>query len=195
MAPAWFWTALLIVAIVAAALAVLVGHVSVRAPAAALGLYRRHFPEPRHERLFLASVTFFVTFVMARGIAYAIATRAGPFANVRVGSLHVHHLVWGILVLLGVGLCWLGQIGSGAPGASRVASRVTALLYGAGAALTLDEFALWLWLADVYWSPEGRLSVQVALLFGSLLAVLTGGRSFFHAGVRESLILLGRRGV
>ena len=50
----------------------------------------------------------------------------------------------------------------------------------AAAALTLDEFALWLHLADV-WSPQERLSVEVALLFGSLLAVLRGGGRFFHA--------------
>jgi len=193
MASGWFWTALLVVAIAAAVLAILVGHVSLRAPAAALRLYRRHFPEPRQERLFLASVSFFVTFLIARGIAHAIALRVGPFANVRLGTVHIHHLVWGILVLLGVGLCWLAQIGDGASGASAVASRVTALLYGAGAALTLDEFALWLLLEDVYWTPQGRLSVHAALLFGSLLAVLTGGGRFLHAAVRESLLLLGRR--
>ena len=193
MGPGWFWTALLVLAIAAAVLAILIGHVSLRAPAAALRLYRRHFPEPRHERLFLASVSFFVTFMMTRGIAHAIALRVGPFANVRIGAVHVHHLVWGILALLGVGLCWLAQIGGGAAGTSPVASRVTALLYGAGAALTLDEFALWLLLEDVYWTPQGRLSVHVALLFGSLLAVLTGGGRFFHAVIRESLLLLGRR--
>ena len=193
MAAGWFWTALLVVAITAAVLAILIGHVSLRAPAAAMRLYRRHFPEPRHERLFLASVSFFLTFMIARGIAHAIALRVGPFANVRLGAVHVHHLVWGILVLLGVGLCWLAQIGDGASDSSPVASRVTALLYGAGAALTLDEFALWLLLEDVYWTPQGRLSVHAALLFGSLLAVLAGGGRFFHAAVRESLLLLGRR--
>jgi hypothetical protein len=193
MAPDWFWTTLFVVAIVTAVLAILIGHVSLRAPAAALRLYRRHFPESRHERLFLASVSFFLTFLLARGITHAIALRVGPFANVHFGSVHIHHLVWGILALLGVGLCWLGQIGGGAPGASPVASRITALLYGAGAALALDEFAIWLLLEDVYWTPQGRLSVHVVLLFGSLLAVLTGGGRFFHAVVRESLLLLGRR--
>ena len=64
----------------------------------------------------------------------------------------------------------------------------------AAAALTLDEFALWLHLADV-WSPQERLSVEVALLFGSLLAVLRGGGRFFHAMARESLLLLRRHGV
>jgi hypothetical protein len=82
MTPGWFWTALLAVTIAAAALA----------------LYRRHFPEPRHERPFLGSVAFFTTFVAARGMAYAVAAGIGPFRNVRVGSVHVHHLVWGILI-------------------------------------------------------------------------------------------------
>jgi hypothetical protein len=193
MSSGWFWTALLVVAIAAAVLAILIGHISLRAPTAALRLYRRHFPEPRHERLFLASVSFFVSFLLARGIAHAIALRVGPFANIRIGAVHIHHLVWGILLLLGVGLCWLAQIGDGKSGASPAASRVTALLYGAGAALTLDEFALWLLLKDVYWTPQGDLSVHAALLFGGLLAVLTGGGRFFHAVVRESLLLLGRR--
>ncbi len=195
MTPGWFWTTLLAVTIAAAALVVVLGHFWLRAPIAALALYRRHFPEARHERLFLASVAFFTTFLLARSMAYAIAAGIGPFRNVRVGSVHVHHLVWGILVLLGVGLAWLGQVGIGAGDGSRAASRVTAVLYGAAAALTLDEFALWLHLADVYWSPQGRLSVEVALLFGSLLAVLTGGGRFFHAMARESLLLLRRRGV
>jgi len=167
MTPGWFWTTLLAVTIAAAALVVVLGHFWLRAPIAALALYRRHFPEARHERLFLASVAFFTTFVAARGMAYAVAADIGPFHNVRVGSVHVHHLVWGILILLGVGLAWLGQVGLGSADGSRAASRITAILYGAAAALTLDEFALWLHLADVYWSPQGRLSVQVALLFGS----------------------------
>jgi len=159
MTPGWFWTTLLAVTIAAAALVVVLGHFWLRAPIAALALYRRHFPEARHERLFLASVAFFTTFLVARGMAYAIA------------------------------------VGIGGGDGSRAASRVTAVLYGAAAALTLDEFALWLHLADVYWSPQGRLSVEVALLFGSLLAVLTGGGRFFHAMARESLLLLRRRGV
>jgi len=193
MTLGWFWTTtLLTVMIVATALVAVLGHFTLRAPSAALDLYRRHFPEARHERLFLASVAFFTTFLVVRSIAYAVAVGAGPFRNVRVGSVHVHHLVWGILVLLGVGLAWLGQVGIGEADGSRVASRVTALLYGAAAALTLDEFALWLHLADVYWSPEGRLSVEITLLFGSLLGVLAGGGRFLHAMARESLRLLTR---
>ena len=65
-------------------------------------------------------------------------------------------------------------------------SRLTALLYGVGAALTLDEFALWLRLEDVYWEREGRESIDAVILFGAFLGVGTLGGRFFHALVREA---------
>ena len=55
------------------------------------------------------------------------------------------------------------------------------ILYGVGAALTLDEFALWLNLrADAYWSAEGRSSIDAILLFGSLLAASAWGAPLFQ---------------
>jgi hypothetical protein len=54
--------------------------------------------------------------------------------------------------------------------------------YGVGAALTLDEFALWLNLEpDAYWSSAGRLSIDAVILFGSILAVGAWGAPFFRA--------------
>ncbi len=57
------------------------------------------------------------------------------------------------------------------------ASRITSVTYGAAAALTLDEFALWLNLEDDYWTGKGRESIDAVVLFGSLLAIgaLGGG--------------------
>ncbi len=55
------------------------------------------------------------------------------------------------------------------------------ILYGVGAALTLDEFALWLNLANVYWSREGRESIDAVVLFGSLLAIGTWGAPLYSA--------------
>jgi hypothetical protein len=49
------------------------------------------------------------------------------------------------------------------------------ILYGVGAALTLDEFALWLNLRDVYWSAEGRSSIDAIILFGALLSASAWG--------------------
>jgi len=98
--------------------------------------------------------------------------------------------VWGILLLLGVGYLWLAQVGTGIGRSLDWPSRLTALLYGVGAALTLDEFALWLRLEDVYWAREGRATIDAVILFGALLGVGTWGGRFSHALVREAARVL-----
>jgi hypothetical protein len=57
--------------------------------------------------------------------------------------------------------------------------------YGVGAALTLDEFALWLNLRDVYWEREGRASLEALALFAAALAVAALGAGFFGAVARK----------
>jgi hypothetical protein len=150
-------------------------------------LYHFHFRGGRRERMFLASLSFFVAFFVVRAITHAIRAGRGPFHNVETGGLHLHHMVWGIWVLLLVGYLWLMQIGTGVPSSSLWGSRLTALVFGIGAALTLDEFALWLRLEDVYWAREGRESIDAVLLFGSLLSAGLWGRFFFHAVAREAI--------
>ncbi len=110
----------------------------------------------------------------------------GPFHNVSSGGLHIHHLVWGILLLLVIGYIWLIEAGT----TSSLLSSVTAIAYGVGAALTLDEFALWLNLQDVYWTGPGRSSIDAVVIFASLLSVGIWGGPF----LRElTLHLVGRR--
>ncbi len=150
-----------------------------------VGLYRHHFHNKPRERLFLASLSFFVAYAVTRLIAHAIRAGVGPFRNVTVGQTHVHHLVWGIFILLLVGYGWLVQLGTGRTHAALIASRILAILYGIGAALTLDEFALWLRLEDVYWTHEGRLSVDITLLFGALISAGVWGGPFLRAVTRQ----------
>jgi hypothetical protein len=128
-------------------------------------LYHFHFVDERRERLFLASVGFLVTFAVVRVITHLIRAGVGPFHNVTSGTLHIHHLVWGILILLVVGYLWLIQTGSD------LLSHVTAFAFGVGAALTLDEFALWLNFQDVYWAQQGRESIDAVVIFAALLSV------------------------
>jgi len=154
-------------------------------------LYRRHFRDHRRERMFLASLSFFVTFGATRVITNSQRGRLDPF-QITIGSVHIHHLVWGILLLLVVGYIWLIQIGTGSDGETARFGRATAVLYGAGAALTLDEFALWLNLQDVYWQREGRLSVDAALLFGALVSLGLWGRPFLRAVTHQLARLVGR---
>ena len=148
-------------------------------------LYRFHFKSERRERLFLASLGFFFTFAIVRGITAMIRAGVGPFHNVSAGGTHIHHLVWGILLLLVVGYVWLSEIGVGS---SWIAS-LTAIAFGAGAALTLDEFALWLNLQDVYWERQGRESIDAVLIFGSLLSVGVWGGPFLREAAKELLRL------
>ena len=151
-------------------------------------LYRRSFRgEPRRERLFLASLAFFVIFGITRLITHAIRGGRLAFGNLSIHGQHLHHLVWGILLLLVVGYGWLIQIGSGGENSSKAAGRTMALLYGAGAALTLDEFALWLHLQDVYWERQGRASIDAVLLFGALVSAGLWGGPFLRAVAREAV--------
>jgi len=157
------------------------------------GLFHQHIPDRPMRRLFLASVSFFITFLAVRALTYCIHHNIGPFHDVAMGGRHIHHLVWGILILLLVGYGWLVEIGNGASAGSIVTSRLMSLLYGAGAALTLDEFALWLNLRDVYWAKEGRASIDAVILFGALLSIGVWGGRFLRALVREALRLEGKQ--
>jgi hypothetical protein len=156
-------------------------------------IYAAHFPETRRERLFLASVGFFVTILVVRGITEAIHRDIGPFHDVVFRGRHIHHLVWGIVLLLLVGYAWLAEFGTGAPSGLAWAGRLTSMLYGVASALTLDEFALWLNLRDVYWEREGRESVEAIALFAGLLGIGIYGGAFFRGIARQVARVLGLR--
>ena len=140
---------------------------------------RERIPDQPRRRLFLASVSFFLTFACVRGMVYCITHDIPPFHFIFVDGRHIHHLVFGILILLAVGYGWLCDIGTGVGNSSVLASKIMAILFGLGAALTLDEFALWLNLRDVYWSREGRSSIDAVILFGALLAIGAWGAPLF----------------
>jgi hypothetical protein len=146
-------------------------------------IYQFHFQNEKRERAFLAAVGFLVTFAGVRAITHMIRAGSGPFHDVSAGSLHIHHLVWGILLLLLVGYVWLVEVGVDS---SWVAS-LTAVAYGIGAALTLDEFALWLNLQDVYWQAQGRISIDAVMIFAALLGVGFWGGPFLFALIRHLL--------
>ncbi|HET9016527.1 MAG TPA: hypothetical protein VFN57_13090 [Thermomicrobiaceae bacterium] len=155
-------------------------------------IYQKHFNGRRRERLFLSSISFFVTFGITRGITHAIRRHIGPFHDIERPGLHLHHLVWGIFSLLGVGYLWLAEVGTGMEGTSSRTSRATSLLYGGGAALTLDEFALWLHLEDVYGTKQGRDSIDAVVLFAAMLSIGWWGGPFFHELTRETARVLKR---
>jgi hypothetical protein len=145
-------------------------------------LMRTSIPDRPRRRVFLASVAFFVTFLGVRLLVHLVVRGRGPFQWVMMGGRHIHHLVWGILILLFVGYGWLLDLGRAHSPTSILLSRIMSIAYGVGAALTLDEFTLWLNLdPDLYWARAGRLSIDAVILFGSLLAIGAGGAPFFQA--------------
>jgi len=144
-------------------------------------LIHQRIPDRPHQRLLFASGSFLVTFIAVRLLVASITHHIGPFGYVEMGGRHIHHLVWGILLLLITGYAELAEVGMGSSSVSILLGRLLALAYGAGAALTLDEFALWLNLDPLaYWSREGRESIDAVVIFGALLAVGTWGAPLFH---------------
>jgi hypothetical protein len=137
--------------------------------------YRRHCSDPRQERALLSAVGFTTAFTTARVITHAIRAGVGPFHNISSGGTHIHHSTFGIFGLLGVGYLWTYRVGVG-DRPSEFLSRVTASTYGVAAALTLDEFALWLDLHDDYWDKQGRKSIDAVAIFGGLLGIGVAGR-------------------
>jgi hypothetical protein len=148
-------------------------------------LIRTTIPDRPRRRMFIASVSFLITFIGVRLLVHRIVSHQGHFEWVVVRGHHIHHLVWGILILLLVGYGWLLDLGRSHAPTSIFFSRLMSVGYGVGAALTLDEFALWLNLEpDAYWSDQGRLSIDAIILFGAILAVGAGGAPFFQ-GLRH----------
>jgi hypothetical protein len=140
-----------------------------------------HIADRPRRRLFVASISFFLTFAIVRGMVFCIRHQIPPFHYIIMDGRHIHHLVPGILILLAVGYGWLCEFGNGSDVSSLFVGRLMAVLYGVGAALTLDEFALWLNLKDVYFVREGRSSIDAVILFGSLLAIGGWGAPLFAA--------------
>jgi hypothetical protein len=124
----------------------------------------------RHERALCAMAGFIVTIAIARtatGILHAKG--AGANGGMVIGGVHVHHFVFGIVILLTASFVWL--LLAGIDDERRLWFRVTAVAWGVGAGLMLDEFALWLNLRDVYWQQQGRQSIEAIGVFVAVLLV------------------------
>jgi len=144
-------------------------------------IVRATIPDRPRQRMFLASVAFVITFIGVRILVMSIRHSVGPFQWVTVRGHHIHHLVWGILILLLVGYGWLLDLDRSMAPMAIFFNRLMSVSYGVGAALTLDEFALWLNLEpDAYWNHEGRLSIDAVIVFGSVLAMGAWGLPFFQ---------------
>jgi hypothetical protein len=100
-------------------------------------------------------VSFVVTMLGLRALTFGQQTHILPVPDVAGDGIHIHHFVWGIVIL--------GVVAFRALTTPDPASNVRlALLFGIGTGLVVDEFALWLTLRDVYFDPQGAWSVELA---------------------------------
>lgn len=132
----------------------------------------QHFLDDRGQRAgFILLGAFLASFLFIRTSARLIRNPKitwWPGSVTTKDGLHLHHLVWGIVLLLVSGFLNF-VLRPGSPGVE-----ILAAMFGIGAGLTLDEFALWIHLEDVYWSQQGRSSIDavvVAALLGGLIVV------------------------
>ena len=144
--------------------------------------YDRHIQVPGKETHFLILLAFVLPFSFIRTSAHMIRAQVSWWpGNVETKSgTHVHHLVWGILLLLS-----MGYIGISTDLESPWFEFV-AIAFGIGMGLTMDEFALWLNLQDVYWTAKGRQSIDAVI-------VTTGAAGGRAGRVRVLGGRLGRR--
>ncbi|MEU3603415.1 hypothetical protein ABZ714_32615 [Streptomyces sp. NPDC006798] len=133
--------------------------------------FHDNITEPGKLPMLLALTAFVLTFLLTRTVTRLIRAGRGPFRNVTPGGVHIHHVVPGVILTVIGGF---GAVGSGRHGWS---AAVFAAVFGIGAGLVLDEFALIVHLADVYWTEEGRRSVEVVVLASALAMLVIAGFS------------------
>ncbi|WP_149551364.1 hypothetical protein [Streptomyces marokkonensis] len=149
----------------------------------------RNIIEPGKLPLLLALASFVLTFVVTRVITRLIRAGKGPFGNVTAGAVHIHHVVPGVILIV------IGGFGAVAAGRHGFGSAVSAVIFGIGAGLVLDEFALVLHLDDVYWTEAGRKSVEMVVLTAALVGLLLAGFTPFGVNDLSEDELQNRAGV
>jgi hypothetical protein len=156
--------------------------------------YRETILETGRSGVLWMLIAFVVTFAITRWVTRRIRSRPvaegdekGLVGDIHIGGVHIHHQVWGILLILVAAVLefayqpdtpWLEVLG---------------VTFGIGAALTLDEFALWVHMDDVYWSEEGRKSIDAIVVAACVGAVLLLGTAPF--GVDDEVSQSGLAGV
>jgi hypothetical protein len=136
---------------------------------------------PHHEIVLFNILSGFLgAFATIRLITWAIRKGRMPVGgDIVIGSVHVHHFVPGIILAFVCG-------GAGLATENDRLEEVLAIGFGAGAGLTFDEAALLLDLRDVYWSPQGLLSVQVSLAVSAMLSAVILGLRMLRRGELEA---------
>jgi len=129
--------------------------------------------------IFLVLVGFLGSFAFIRMSTRLMRSPRVPWwpgSVVSESGVHLHHLVFGIVTMIAAGTVGFSLLGA-SPG-----FEICAALFGVGAGLTVDEFALWVHLEDVYWAEQGRSSVDAAVIAVAAMGLVLLGVSPFEIG-------------
>lgn len=135
-----------------------------------------------------ALAAFLATFLISRLVVFAIMFNDAPDLYLRVNGTHIHHHVWGILLLAVSGLCLLVSE------RARRSPRLMAMLYGVGLGLTLDEFGMWLNLGGSYWQRASYDAAVAAAAVLTIIAVWPAARALRRGMSVSSLAALAISG-
>jgi hypothetical protein len=130
--------------------------------------WREYVQEPGREGIFLVLAAFLGSFLFIRTSARMSRSERFPWwpGSVVTGGVHLHHLVWGICLMMAGGTLGFA-FGGQAPW-----FQVSAIVFGIGVGLTFDEFALWVYLRDVYWAREGRQSIDAVAITAAFMGLI-----------------------
>ena len=139
--------------------------------------------EPGRTAILWMLIAFVLTFLITRTITRRIQAKSKEptedeggrslIGDITIGGVHIHHQVWGILLVL------LASLFEFAYRPDRPWVEILGVLFGIGAALALDEFALWVYMDDVYWKTEGRTSIDAVIVAVTICLLLLVGMSPF----------------
>jgi hypothetical protein len=141
--------------------------------------YETHIYNDNKEPLLFVFLALLITFALTR--LYTRLARSRGWGSGSAGGVHLHHVVIGVILMSAGGLLSFTQFNY-----NGYVYNISAILFGAGLALTLDEFAMIFHLRDVYWAKEGRTSIDAILLgLAAAGAVLVMASPFTEAGVKK----------
>jgi hypothetical protein len=132
-----------------------------------------HRPRPGSGAAFLVLVSFLISFLAIRTSARLTRSVSWWPGGVKSGGVHLHHLVWGICLMM-----FSGFLAFAMP-LDDPWWRIVAITFGIGVGFTLDEFALWVHLQDVYWTEEGRSSLDAVVVAAAFAALVVVGTNPF----------------
>lgn len=155
--------------------------------ASIFGDFWNRIAEHELQGLYLVLIGFLLSFAFIRMSTRLMRSPRVPWwpgSIVSDSGVHLHHLVFGIVTMMVAGAGGFAAFGN-SPW-----TEICAFAFGIGAGLTIDEFALWVYLDDVYWAKEGRSSIDATVVAAALMLLALLGFTPFtiEEGSIESIL-------